>query len=145
MFILDKKRCRLCLESPEVAAGVSIKGPPVGVQTGLMAFGALALYTSSHVHACGAYMWLPGASVLNSLRMCDESCGWESSSTLRGPLLAAHMLNSKEAIDLFVFHHVPVSLSYLFGFVSACLSLHPCLSSHVSFFFFLLILDRRKD
>lgn len=45
---------------------------------------ALYLCISSHVHVCGAYICLPGASVLNSLSMCDESSGWEKSNTLHG-------------------------------------------------------------
>lgn len=38
----------------------------------------------SHVHVCGAFICLPEASVLNSLSMCDESCGWEKNSALHG-------------------------------------------------------------
>lgn len=52
-------------------AGVSFKGQTVGVETGLIAFGVLALYTSLHVHVCGAYICLPGVSMLNS---CVTNC-----------------------------------------------------------------------
>lgn len=45
---------------------------------------ALYVYVLTCTCACGAYICSPGASVLNSLSMCDESGGWEKSGALRG-------------------------------------------------------------
>lgn len=66
------------------SAGVSFKAQTVGVEA--LQNECMALYPcmSSHVSVCRVYVCLPGASVLNSLSMCDESSGWEKSSTLHG-------------------------------------------------------------
>lgn len=92
-----KATWRRCTFSPEMVqiefgeptsgcgAGVSFRCQTAGVDPRLNVCRARALYAPLHVHACGAYVCLLGVSVLNSLSMCDESSGWERSSTLCGP------------------------------------------------------------
>lgn len=93
-------------------------------------------YMSSHVHVCGGYMCQLGASVLNSLSMCDESSGWEKSATVHGLTwpLTIWILKTLSICQGLGSHFAPspISPSYLFVFVSPSLYLLLCLSLYLA-------------
>lgn len=147
MFCKNAK-CPCWVQQWLYSAGVSFRGQTVGVDARLNECRALYLCRSSHVHVCGAYICLPGASVLNSLSMCDESSGWEKSSTVHGlswPLTKWILKRLSICQGLqFVFCSAPISLPYLFGFVSPSLYLPLCLSLYLVLYS-LLILNRHAE